>query len=114
MLPTSLLDLFRSADANKPVGGLELLHGLVRVVHQRETGALAATVLRAEAEDGHLVFVGLVQVGDLVAEFVFGDVGAVGVEDVPTSLLVRWLLDGVGVGGGRTQPSASGQAGGCG
>lgn len=89
LLPTSLLNLLCSADAHKPVIRLELLHGLLRVVHQREARALAATVLRAEAEDRHLVFVGLVQVGDLVAEFVFGDVGPVGVEDV--TALVRLL-----------------------
>jgi hypothetical protein len=82
-LPTSLLNLGTSADAHQAVVGLELLHGLVRVVQQSEAGALAATVLGAEAEDGHLVLVRLVQVGQPVAELVLGDVGAVGVEDVP-------------------------------
>lgn len=62
---------------------LEFLHGLVRVVDEGEAGALATTVLRTEAEDGNLVLVGLVEVGDLLAEFILGDVGAVGVEDVP-------------------------------
>ena len=61
---------------------LKLLHRLVRVVYQREPGALATTILCPEAEDGDLVFVGFVELGELVAEFVFGDVGAVGVEDV--------------------------------
>jgi len=63
---------------------LELLQGLVRVVDQSEAGALATTVLRAEPEDRHLVLVGLVQVGQLLTELILGDVGAVGVEDIPT------------------------------
>lgn len=62
---------------------LELLQGLLRVVDQSEAGALATTVLCAEPEDGDLVLVGLVQVGQLVTELLLGDVGAVGVEDVP-------------------------------
>ena len=61
---------------------LEFLHGFVRIVHQGEASALATTVLRTEAEDVHLVLVGLVEVGNLLAELIFGDVGAVGVEDV--------------------------------
>jgi hypothetical protein len=63
--------------------GLELLQGLGGVVDQSEAGGLAATVLRAETEHGDLVLVGLVQVGQLLAELVLGDVRAVGVEDVP-------------------------------
>ena len=63
--------------------GLELLQGLLGVVDQSEAGALATTVLRAEPENGDLVLVGLVQVGQLLAELVLGDVRAVGVEDVP-------------------------------
>jgi hypothetical protein len=63
--------------------GLELLQGLGGVVDQSEAGGLATTVLRAETEHGDLVLVGLVQVGQLLAELVLGDVRAVGVEDVP-------------------------------
>lgn len=63
--------------------GLELLQSLLGVVDEGETGALATTVLRAEAEDRDLFLVGLVEVGELVAEFILGDVGTVGVEDVP-------------------------------
>ena len=61
---------------------LELLHHLMTVVHQSEPGRFSSTVLCAETEAGHLVFVGFVELGELLAEFVFGDVGAVGVEDV--------------------------------
>lgn len=63
--------------------GLELLQGLLGVVDESETSALTTTVLGTETEDGDLVLVGLVQVGELVAELVLGDVGAVGVEDIP-------------------------------
>lgn len=62
---------------------LELLQSLLRVVDQSKAGALATTVLCAETEDGDLVLVGLVQVGQLVTELILGDVGPVGVEDVP-------------------------------
>lgn len=62
---------------------LELLQGLGGVVDQSEAGALTTTVLCAETEDGDLVLVGLVQVGQLLTELVLGDVRAVGVEDVP-------------------------------
>lgn len=61
---------------------LEFLQRLLRVVYQGETGRFAATVLCAETEAGYLVFVGFVDLGEFGAEFVFGDVGAVGVEDV--------------------------------
>lgn len=64
---------------------LELLHHLMRIVYQREASRLAAPVLSAETEAGNLVFVGFVELGELLAEFVFGDVGAVGVEDVTRS-----------------------------
>ena len=62
--------------------GLELLQGLGRVVDQSEASGLATTVLCAEPEDGDLVLVGLVQVGQLLTELILGDVGAVGVEDI--------------------------------
>ena len=62
---------------------LKLLQSLLGVVDQSEAGALATTVLCAEPENGDLVLVGLVQVGQLLAKLVLGDIGAVGVEDVP-------------------------------
>jgi len=65
--------------------GLELLHGLVGVVDESEAGGLATTVLGAETEDGDLVLVGLVELGELLAELILGDVGTVGVEDITAS-----------------------------
>lgn len=61
---------------------LELLHHLMAVVYQSEPGRFPSTVLCAETEAGNLVLVGFVELGDFLAEFVFGDVGAVRVEDV--------------------------------
>ena len=83
LLAGSLLDLGSGTNADETVVRLELLQGLGGVVDESEAGALTTTVLRAETEDGDLVLVGLVQVGQLLAELVLGDVGAVGVEDVP-------------------------------
>ena len=61
---------------------LKFLHHLMAIIDERETGAFAASVLGSEAEGRDLVFVGFVELGELLAEFVFGDVGAVGVEDI--------------------------------
>lgn len=61
---------------------LELLHHLMAVVYQSESGRFASSELCAETEAGYLVFVGLVQLGEFLTEFVFGDVGAVLVEDI--------------------------------
>ena len=73
---------------------LKLLHRLGGIVDEREARALAAAVLRAEAEDRDLVFAGLVDFGELGAELVFGDVGAVGVEDVAgTNYAIRYLIE---------------------
>lgn len=83
LLTGGLLNLVGGTDADQTVVRLELLQGLLGVVDQSETGALATTVLCAETEDGDLVLVGLVQVGQLLTELILGDVGAVGVEDVP-------------------------------
>lgn len=82
LLPGGLLDLGGVADAHQSVVGLELLHGLDRVVDEGEAGRLAATVLGAHAEDVDLVLVRLVHFGQLAAEVVLADIGAVGVEDV--------------------------------
>jgi hypothetical protein len=70
---------------DQSVSGLELLHRLDRIVDERETGGFAAAILCPQAEDVDLVFIGFVDGGEFVAEVVFGDVGAVGVEDVAGS-----------------------------
>lgn len=100
LLPRRPLGLGGKPDPDEPVLGLELLHGLGRVVDEAEAGRLAATELGAQAEDGDLVLGGLVEAGELLAELILGDVGAVGVEDVTegaksaicTHLLVRSLF----------------------
>ena len=65
----------------------EPLQGLGGVVDEGEAGALATTELRTETEDGDLVLGGAVEAGELLAEFVLGDVGTVGVEDI--TVLIR-------------------------
>lgn len=82
LLSAGLLDLGAKADTDETVEGLELLHGLGRVVDEGEASGLAATELGAQTEDGDLVLLGLVQATELLAELILGDVGAVGVEDV--------------------------------
>jgi len=83
LLSAGLLDLAGETNADESVVRLKLLHGLGGVVDEGEAGSLAATELGAETEDGDLVLLGLVEAGELVAELILGDVGAVGVEDVP-------------------------------
>ena len=61
---------------------LEFLHHLVGVVDQRKARALATTVLGPEPKAADLVFVGLVEFGQLLTELVFRDVGAIRVKDV--------------------------------
>jgi len=82
LLPARLLDLGGLSVSYEPVVRLELLHCLGRIVNERETGALAATVLSPEAEAGDLVLVRLVEFAELGAELILGDVRAVWVEDV--------------------------------
>ena len=82
LLSGGLLDLGSGTDTDETVVRLELLQGLSGVVDQGEASALATTVLRAEAEDGDLILVGLVETGELVAQLILGDVGTVGVEDI--------------------------------
>src|SRR5262245_30034186 len=77
LLPASLLDLGCHAVSHKPVVGFELLHGLGAVVDEGEAGALATTIVRSEAEDRYIVLLRLVELAELAAEFVLGDVGAV-------------------------------------
>lgn len=64
---------------------LELLQGLGRIVDEREASCLSTTELCLETENVDLVLVGLVHLGELATEFIFGDVGAVWVEDVTIS-----------------------------
>lgn len=61
---------------------LKLLHRLIRIVDECEPSTFATSILCPETEDGDLVFAGFVEFGEFGAEFVFGDVGAVWVEDV--------------------------------
>lgn len=138
LLSAGLLDLGGLAVTDEPVVGLELLHRLGAVVDEGEASGLATTVLGAETEDGDLVLVGLVELGELGAELILGDVGTVGVEDVTVQCIVsprcsislaiscarsvvrrrwRWWVvsRAIAAGGGvvRTRPSACGPGGGC-
>jgi hypothetical protein len=82
LLSGRLLNLGGHANTNQTVVRLKLLHGLVGVVDEGKAGRLATTKLGAETKDGNLVLVGLVELRELGAELVLGDVGAVGVEDI--------------------------------
>ena len=62
--------------------GLKLLQRFWRIVHERKTGCLSTTVLCLQTEDVDLVLVGLVHFGELASEFILGDVGAVGMENI--------------------------------
>ena len=61
---------------------LELLEGLWGIVDKGETGGLAATELGLETENIDLLLCALVQLSELAAEVVLGNVGAVWVQDV--------------------------------
>ena len=61
---------------------LEFLHYLMAIIDECKTRGLAATVLSSESEAGDLIFVGFVELRKFLAEFVFGDVGAIGVENI--------------------------------
>lgn len=117
-MPTSLLDLGSRPIPHQPIMRLELLHHLVAVVYQRKPSGFSSTVLCAETEAGYLVFVGFVELREFLAEFVFGHVGAVGVEDVTVvprdqnSALDRYERNRCEVGA-PTRPSAFDQGGNC-
>ena len=64
LLSACTLKLGAKADSDKSVSWLKLLQRLHRVVDQSEAGALATTILRAEAENRDLVFGGLVEFGE--------------------------------------------------
>ena len=82
MLSASLLDLGGHAVSDPSVVGLELLESCVVVVDKGEASRLSTTVLGSETEDGDCVLGGLVELSELLTEFVLGDVGSAGVEDV--------------------------------
>lgn len=82
LLSAGLLDLISLADADKAVVGLEFLQGFDGVVDEGEAGGLSTTIVRAQTEDGDLFLVGLVEIAELAAELVLGDVGAARVQDV--------------------------------
>ena len=83
MLSAGTLGLDTLADTDETVQGLELLQSLGGVVDEGEASGLAATEVGAETEDLDLVLLGLVEGTELLTEFILGDVGAAGVEDVP-------------------------------
>jgi hypothetical protein len=87
LLSAGTLGLGGHANSDEPVLGLELLHGLGRVIDKGETSGLATTEVGAETEDGDLVLLGLVEATELLAELLLGDVGAVGVEDITAKTL---------------------------
>jgi hypothetical protein len=93
LLPAGLLDLGGHAVSDEPVAGLELLHGLGAVVDESEASGLATTEVCLEAENGDILLLGLVELTELAAELVLGDVRAVGVENIaiwqPSDLVDR-------------------------
>ena len=82
LLSAGLLDLRRESYSDQTVMWLELLQGFWRVVDESETGCLSTTILCLKTENVDLVLVGLVHFGELASEFILGDVGTVGVEDI--------------------------------
>jgi hypothetical protein len=69
--------------------GLKFLQRLWGIVDESETSCLSTTELSSQTENIDLILVGLVEFGELGSEFVLGDVGAVGVEDITVILLER-------------------------
>lgn len=115
LLPAGLLDLGGHAVPHQPVVGLELLHGLGAVVDESEAGALTATEVCLEAEDGDILLLGLVELAELATELVLGDVGTVGVEDVAVCPLdLHLYILHRDRRPALTQPSGGGRGGGCG
>lgn len=70
---------------------LEFLHCLDGIVDKGKASGLATTVLSAHAEDVDLIFVGFVHFGEFGAEVIFGDIGAVGVQDIAGGEIVSTL-----------------------
>ena len=67
--------------------GLKFLQRLWGIVDESETSCLSTTELSSQTENIDLILAGFVEFGKLGSEFVFGDVGAVGVEDITIILL---------------------------
>ena len=82
LLSAGLLDLGCMPDPHESVVRLELLHRLNAVVDEGESSGLAAAVLCPHAEHVDLVFVRFVDLGQLGAQVVLGDVRAVRVQDI--------------------------------
>jgi hypothetical protein len=82
LLSAGLLDLCCHSYSDQAIMGLKLLQRFWRIVHERKTGCLSTTVLCLQTEDVDLVLVGLVHFGELASEFILGDVGAVGMENI--------------------------------
>ena len=59
------------------------------IIDECKPSALTTTILGSKSEAGDLVFVGFVELGELGAEFVFGDISAAGVEDI--AVVGHWL-----------------------
>jgi len=118
LLPAGLLDLGGQAVSDEPVAGLELLHRLGAVVDESEAGALAATEVCLEAEDGDIILLALVELSELGAQLVLGDVCAVGVENIAIMATVRpcrpELLPICICIPALTRPSGDVRGGGCG
>lgn len=79
LLSAGFLDLCRNTISHQSVMRLELLQHLMRIIDEREPGALPTTVLCPEAEARDLVFIRFVKFCEFLAKFVLGYVGAVGV-----------------------------------
>jgi hypothetical protein len=92
LLSARFLDLRRSTNSDQSVVWLELLHRLVRIVDECKACALSSAILCSEAEDAHLVFISLVEFCEFAAEFVFGDIGSVRVEDITVDSRICQLI----------------------
>jgi hypothetical protein len=83
-LSAGLLDLLGFPNPRQAIVWFKLLHYFWRIVDERETSRLAATVLSSEAENRDLALVGFVKFREFYANFVLRDIGVVGVEDITT------------------------------
>ena len=65
LLSARLLNLRSSSIPHQPIMRLKLLHHLMAIIDEREPSALAASVLRSEAEAGYLILIGFIELGEL-------------------------------------------------
>jgi hypothetical protein len=77
-----LLDLAGNTNSDQSVVWLELLQCLWGIVNEGESGSLSTTELGLEAENVDLLLGALVELSELAAEVILGDIGAVWVKDV--------------------------------